>query len=90
MRVGVFKMRCDVTLTNRIKRAKGQLQGILQMMDNESACEDIVMQLQAVKSSIEKSIGILTTSNLLQKIEDEHQIDLENMNDAVKLIIRNM
>lgn len=83
-------MRCDVSLSNRIKRAKGQLQGVINMMDQEASCEDIVMQLQAVKSSIEKSIGILTTSNLVQQIEDENQIKLDNINDALKLIIKNM
>lgn len=83
-------MRCDVSLSNRIKRAKGQLQGVINMMDQEASCEDIVMQLQAVKSSIEKSIGILTTSNLVQQIEVENQIKLDNINDALKLIIKNM
>jgi len=34
-------MRCDDTIKNRIKRAHGQMSGILSMMDNDAACIDL-------------------------------------------------
>ncbi|MCF7932969.1 MAG: metal-sensing transcriptional repressor [Acholeplasmataceae bacterium] len=81
-------MICDATLKNRIKRAQGQMQGILQMMDQDQACIDILTQLKAVRSSIEKAIGILTTNNLLQTIEEQNDIKLDGLSEAINLIVK--
>ena len=81
-------MICDQKLKNRLKRTQGQMKGIIQMMDNDTACMDIVTQLKAVRASIDKTIGLLTTQNLIQTIEDSLNIKLENINDAVDLIVK--
>ena len=83
-------MKCDVSLTNRIKRAKGQMQGVLNMMDSEATCMDILTQLKAVRSSIDKAIGILTTNNLIQLIEENNSIKIDNVDDAIKLIVKGL
>jgi CsoR family transcriptional regulator, copper-sensing transcriptional repressor len=81
-------MKCDNSLKNRIKRAQGQMQGVLSMMENDKACMDILTQLKAIRSSIDKSIGLLTTQNLIETIEHDLQIKLMNIDDAVDLIIK--
>ena len=81
-------MNCDIGLINRIKRAQGQMTGILNMMEKSDSCEDILTQLKAVRASIDKAIGILTTSNLVQLIEKENQIKLDNIEKAIDLIIK--
>lgn len=84
-------MKCDVSITNRLKRAKGQLQGVLNMMDGQTAsCEDLVTQLKAIKTSLEKAIGILTTQNLIDTIESKHEVKLSDLDSALDLIIKNM
>ena len=83
-------MKCDVSLTNRIKRAKGQMQGVLNMMDSEATCMDILTQLKAVRSSIDKALGILTTNNLIQLIEENNSIKIDNVDDAIKLIVKGL
>lgn len=81
-------MKCDNALKNRIKRAQGQMQGVLTMMDNDKACMDILTQLKAIRSSIDKTIGLLTTQNLIETIETDLQIKLSNIDEAVDLIIK--
>jgi len=81
-------MLCDRTLINRIKRAQGQMQGIIQMMENDKTCVDILTQLKAVRSSIDKAIGVLTTTNLIQTIEQENDIKLDGLSDAINLIVK--
>ncbi|MCK7486820.1 MAG: metal-sensing transcriptional repressor [Bacillus subtilis] len=83
-------MICEASLTNRIKRTKGQMQGVLTMMENGAACEDIVTQLKAIKASIEKAIALVATNNLIQTIEDENHIKLGNLEGAIQLIIKGM
>ncbi|MDY0024330.1 MAG: metal-sensing transcriptional repressor [Candidatus Izemoplasmatales bacterium] len=81
-------MLCEPSLKNRIKRAQGQMQGVLKMMDNESTCMDILTQLKAIRSSIDKAIGILTTTNLIQQIEKSNDIKLNNIEEALELVIK--
>jgi DNA-binding FrmR family transcriptional regulator len=88
MEKGVVIMLCEPSLKNRIKRAQGQMQGVLKMMDNESTCMDILTQLKAIRSSIDKAIGILTTTNLIQQIEKSNDIKLNNIEEALELVIK--
>ncbi|PKK93039.1 MAG: hypothetical protein CVV61_06670 [Tenericutes bacterium HGW-Tenericutes-6] len=81
-------MKCDVSLKNRIKRAQGQMQGVLSMMDTEASCMDLLTQLKAIRSSIDTAIGILTTSNLIQTIQETNDIELINIEDAINLVVK--
>jgi DNA-binding FrmR family transcriptional regulator len=81
-------MICNKKILNRIKRTKGQMAGIIDMMEKEKNCLEIVNQLKAVKSSIEKSIGLLTTENLLQRIDNNNQIDQKQFSEAIDIIIK--
>lgn len=81
-------MKCDDSIKNRLKRAHGQMNGILTMMDNDSTCVDLITQLKAVRSSIDKAIGILTTQNLIQTIEHKLNVKIDDINDAVDLVIK--
>ncbi len=81
-------MICNPEIKNRIKRAQGQMNGVLQMIEDGATCMEIVTQLKAIRASIEKSIGLLTTTNLIQTIESNHQIELKDLDEAINLIIK--
>lgn len=53
-------------MLNRLKRAEGQLRGIQKMVDEEHECIDIVTQLSAVRSSINRLMGLA----IAQKVKD--------------------
>lgn len=44
----------DKQLKNQLHRIKGQIEGVERMMDECKSCEDVLMQLMATRSSIEK------------------------------------
>jgi len=81
-------MKCDDALKNRLKRAHGQMQGVINMMDNDIACMDLLTQLKAIRSSVDKTIGILTTQNLIQTIERKFNVKIEDINEAVDLVVK--
>lgn len=81
-------MVCDDKIKNRLRRTEGQMHGILQMLENDTACMNILTQLKAVRSSIDKAIGLLTAENLVQTIENNLKIKLDNINEAVDLIVK--
>ena len=75
-------------MMNRLKRAQGQMNGILKMMEDERSCEDIVTQLRATRSSIDKIIALITTENLMQTIESVQPLERKDSIDAaLKLLI---
>mgnify|MGYP006304050981 CR=1 FL=1 len=81
-------MICDQNVKNRIKRAQGQMSGVLNMMENDLACEDIITQLKAIRSSIDKAIGVLTADNILQALNFESDLDKETLQEALNLVIK--
>lgn len=83
-------MKCDKAIINRLKRTQGQMNGVLNMILEESSCEEIVTQLKAIKSSIEKTIALITTTNLIQNIEKTHNIKLDDNDKSIDLIIKSI
>lgn len=74
---------------NRVKRLQGQINGILNMMEEERDCSDILTQLSAVRSSVDRVISLTATENLLAVIEENNEnVNLDNIEDAVKLLVK--
>ena len=54
----------------RLKRSEGQLRGIQKMMEEERDCVDIITQLTAVRSSVDRIIELIITENLTTCINE--------------------
>lgn len=79
----------DKSMANRLKRADGQLQGVARMMADDAECRDVVTQLTAVRSSLDKLIGLIVAENLKDCLLDEDETQREEKIDqAIKLIVR--
>jgi DNA-binding FrmR family transcriptional regulator len=67
---------------NRIKRAQGQLNGIVKMLEEGRECEDVVTQVAAVSRALDKagfaivSIGI---QQALNSPEGVRSLDMQRM-----------
>lgn len=84
-------MQCDPKILNRLKRAEGQLRGIQKMMDEEKECVDIVTQLSAVRSSIDRTMGLIVAENLkycLNNPSEDTDLQNQKIEQAVQMIIR--
>ncbi|MFA5031147.1 MAG: metal-sensitive transcriptional regulator [Patescibacteria group bacterium] len=46
----------DTQLVNQLHRIKGQIVGVEKMIEECRSCEDVVMQLMAARSSIERVV----------------------------------
>lgn len=49
-------------IQRRLRRIEGQLKGIQKMLDQESCCSDILVQISAVRAAISK-VGVLIMEN---------------------------
>ncbi|WP_405064937.1 metal-sensitive transcriptional regulator [Kribbella sp. NBC_01510] len=55
-------------VVNRIKRAQGQLAGVLRMLEAGRDCEDVVTQLAAVSRALDRAGFAIVASGLRQCI----------------------
>jgi DNA-binding FrmR family transcriptional regulator len=52
-------------IVKRLKRIEGQIRGLQKMVVDERDCEDIVIQMAAVRSAID-NVGALVLNNYIQ------------------------
>ena len=65
---------------NRIKRARGQLDGVVRMLDEGRPCEDIVTQLAAVSKALDRAGFAVIASGLRQCVAaDDSELDVKRM-----------
>ncbi|MCR8642704.1 metal-sensitive transcriptional regulator [Paenibacillus sp. N1-5-1-14] len=75
-------MEYSDSLKNRLRRIEGQIRGVLSMMENEKDCREIVTQLSAIRTAVDRSIGLVVGDNLSHCIKEE----LEKGNNADDVI----
>ncbi|VUX10453.1 Copper-sensing transcriptional repressor CsoR [Streptococcus pasteurianus] len=78
-------------IINRLKRAEGQLRGIQKMIEDDKECIDIVTQLTAVSSSINRTMRIVISNKINQIIENpvkDKEKQEEKLQKALELIIK--
>jgi DNA-binding FrmR family transcriptional regulator len=67
---------------NRLKRAHGQLAGVIRMLEDGRECEDVVTQLAAVSKALDRAGFSLIAAGLKQCLESESDaalLDSEKM-----------
>lgn len=82
---------CDQKVLNRLKRAEGQMRGIQKMIEEGKECSDIMVQLSAVRSSIDSIMGMVVAENLRQCYENpdsNEKKQSEKIEKAINLIVR--
>ncbi|KAA0565135.1 metal-sensitive transcriptional regulator [Rossellomorea aquimaris] len=78
-------------VTNRMKRLEGQVRGVLKMMEEEKHCKDVVTQLSAVRTAVDRTLGLIVAKNLEACIREseEEGINAEDaIQEAVNLLVR--
>jgi DNA-binding FrmR family transcriptional regulator len=72
---------------NRIKRAQGQLAGVLRMLEEGRECEDVVTQLAAVSKALDRAGFAIVASGLQQCISDGGGVDSVDAKKMEKLFL---
>ncbi|MBC1521446.1 metal-sensitive transcriptional regulator [Listeria aquatica] len=82
----------DAKMKNRLKRSEGQIRGILKMMEEKKDCREIVTQLTAVRTSIDRVIGLVVAQNLaacVEKAQQDRTEDTESyIEEAIQLLMK--
>ena len=76
-------------IISRLNRISGQINGISKMVENDAYCNDVLVQLSAVKSSV-KSLSTLILENHLYTCvsRDLENGDLDTIDELISLFKR--
>jgi len=80
----------DQKVKNRLRRVEGQIKGVLRMMEEGKDCKDIVTQLSAARSAIDRTIGVVVSTNLITCMQDESKSEEKDelLKEAVDLFVK--
>lgn len=73
---------------NRIKRSEGQMRGVIKMMEDGQSCKDVVTQLSAIRTSIDRAMGIIVAENLVECVADRSLSHEESIQEAIDLLVK--
>ena len=76
---------------NRLSRAEGQIRGIQKMINDDKDCMDVMTQLSAVRSSIDRVMGMVVANNLKDCVENpegDPAAQLKKLKQAINMIIK--
>ncbi|WP_163536148.1 metal-sensitive transcriptional regulator [Gracilibacillus sp. YIM 98692] len=76
-------MQYDDQTKHRLKRIEGQIRGVLRMMEENKDCKDIITQLSASRTAIDRTIGVLVSTNLIECVREAEK-NGENSEELVK------
>ncbi|MBP2243263.1 DNA-binding FrmR family transcriptional regulator [Cytobacillus eiseniae] len=71
-------------MKNRVKRIEGQLRGILKMMEENKDCKDVITQLSATRTAIDRTIGVVVSSNLVECVRQAEETGAKSTEELVK------
>jgi DNA-binding FrmR family transcriptional regulator len=74
-------------VVNRIKRAQGQLAGVLRMLEEGRDCEDVVTQLAAVSRALDRAGFAIVATGLRECITSGDGIDSVDAKKMEKLFL---
>ncbi|WP_413309637.1 metal-sensitive transcriptional regulator [Bacillus sp. 1P10SD] len=82
----------DDKAINRLKRAEGQIKGILRMIEEGKECKEVITQLSAARSAIDRTIAVIVSSNLehciRESIEAGNEDSSKLVEEAVNMLVK--
>lgn len=72
----------------RLKKSAGQLAGSMKMMDEDRSCEEVLVQLSAVKSGIDKAMKLVIAQNIRQSIDTIDEDQFKSLQHSLDLLLK--
>ncbi|QWC86639.1 metal-sensitive transcriptional regulator [Nocardioidaceae bacterium] len=74
-------------VVNRLKRAQGQLAGVVRMLEEGRDCEDVVTQLAAVSKALDRAGFAIVASGMEQCLSGSDGVDGVDVKKMEKLFL---
>lgn len=83
-----------VELLNRLKKIEGQVKGIQRMIEDDKCCTDVMMQVSAIRSAINKVGGMMIERYVMECMQNGLKTSLQkseiddNVKDVIDTIVK--
>ena len=78
----------DMTpVLNRLRRAQGQLGGVIRLIEEERDCKEVVTQLAAVKRALERAGFVIISSGMRECLSASEETTAEEQAAMEKLFL---
>lgn len=74
-------------LKKRLNRIEGQVKGIQRMLEEDKYCVDILVQISAVRSALDKVGGIILENHMRGCIHDSFERNDENKEEVLDELV---
>ena len=74
-------------VVNRLRRAQGQLAGVIRMLEEERECHDVITQLAAVAKALDRAGFTLIAGNLQECLSDTGENRAERLAQLEKAFL---
>lgn len=74
-------------ILNRLRRAEGQLSGVIRMIEESRDCQDVVTQLAAVSKALDKAGFAIVASGLRQCLSQPEKHGVPDLAALEKLFL---
>ncbi len=76
-------------LLNRLKKIEGQVKGIQRMIEEEKCCTDVMIQISAIRSAINKVGGMMIERYVTECMQPGLKASMEKgeLEDSIKDVI---
>lgn len=80
----------DEKIKMRLKKAGGQLNAVLRMIEEGEDCKNVITQLSAVRSAVDRVIGVIVAENLVKCISETQSKDEKDLivKQAIELLVK--
>ncbi len=89
---GDHTLEYNQDIKNRLKRIEGQIRGVLRMIEEEKDCKEVITQLTASRSAMDRTIGLIVGTNLENCLREQFEKgDTSNedlIKEAVQLLVK--
>ncbi len=84
------KQESQKAIINRLRTIKGHINGIEKMIEEGKTCDEILLQIAAIKSSVHKVGVVIMEEHALECLmpEEDQPVDKEQMEKVIKTFVQ--
>lgn len=78
-------------IVNRLRTIKGHINGIEKMIEDGKSCDDILLQIAAIKAAVHKVGLVIMEEHAMECLltgEDGEPVDKEKMEEVIKTLVK--
>lgn len=85
--IGKDKQKCDKdAIRKRLNRIEGQIKGVQKMVDEGKFCVEILIQVAAIRSALDKVGGIILDNHVKRCIKETLESDETSVKEKDELV----